>query len=277
MLVLWYDWMPDGQERTFSHGTSPDLLHWTWHRPVLSITDEAYPDGQGRFQDRNIWAPHVIPYDGVYYLFYTSVNRHVSQSISLATSANLFHWTPHPQNPVFTLEGVEWANWERDRWADCRDPMVLRDGERFLLYVTAQAAVGDPIGLVAVAESTDLLHWKNPRVALRGPHACESPQVWKSGERYYMTTSAFGQGCWESADPVGGWKPSPFPRPPITERERFVSTSPSYAEEVVLLDDGSLLIASLTFRHWGNTIYFFRVVTDEAGRPVRYESRFDLP
>jgi len=32
-----HDWIPAGNERTFSHGTSKDLRNWTYHKPVISI------------------------------------------------------------------------------------------------------------------------------------------------------------------------------------------------------------------------------------------------
>lgn len=273
-------WEADGQERTFSHSTSPDLRHWTRHAPVLSITDRTHPDGVGTYEDRNIWAPHVIRHGDLYYMFYTSVNQHVSQSISLATSKDLFTWEERPENPVFTLEGVKWADWNRDSWADCRDPMVLIDRqgdgpERFLLYVTAHAASGDPRGLVVVAESEDLVHWRNPRIAIRGPHAIESPQVWKEGNTYCMATSAAGNNTWTSNDPVEGWKQSGFPRPPIQDVERYTQPLGSYAEEILRTANGDLIMAGLTFRHWGNSIYIFKVETDPVtAEPIGYITPF---
>ena len=108
-----HDWMPNGNERTFSHGTSNDLINWEYHKPVLSISDNDYSDGEGKYENRNIWAPHIVKKGDTYYMFYTSVNSHVSQSVSLATSKDLFNWTKHKNNPVATMEGVEWATWKR--------------------------------------------------------------------------------------------------------------------------------------------------------------------
>ena len=68
-----HTWEADGQERTFSHASSVNLRDWTSHPPVISISDDAYADGKGRFKDRNVWAPHVIRHDGRYWMFYTSV------------------------------------------------------------------------------------------------------------------------------------------------------------------------------------------------------------
>lgn len=267
-----HDWEPDGQERAFSHLSSPDLHTWTVHPPVLSITDDTYPDGEEHYQDRNVWAPHVIEHEGLYYLFYTSVNEAMSQSISLATSPDLFEWTPHEQNPVFTLESADWAHWFRDSWSDCRDPMVLEAEGRFYLYVTAHAkeAVDGQKGIVAVSTSDDLVSWSTGRIAVRGDNAMESPHVWKTGDRYHMTVSAGGHGTYISDDPASGWRRQAFPRPDVAAVETHIETSRGYAEEAVPLGDGTHLVAVLTWRHWGNTIYFFRTQM-EAGRIAGYE------
>lgn len=266
-----HDWQAQGQERTFSHGSSADFRDWTMHPPVISINNAEYPDGRGRYQDRNVWAPHVIEHAGRYWMFYTSVNQHVSQSISLATSPDLFDWTEHPRNPVFTLEGVEWADWARDRWADCRDPCVLKVGDRFYMYVTASAKPPGARGAVVVAESDDLIHWRNRTIAVRRSIASESPQVWRVGDQYCMTTSSHGGTTYVSDHPAHGWVERVFPRPPVLEVEKYVETSPSYAEEVCRLADETYLIAGLTWRLWGNSIYIFRMHVQD-GAPARYES-----
>lgn len=271
-----HDWQPKGNERTFSHGTSKDLKNWTYHEPVLSISDRDYADGNEKYENRNIWAPHVIRKGDVYYMFYTSINNHVSQSISLATSKDLFNWTKHDKNPIVTLEGLDWADWGRDRWADFRDPMVLDDGNgKYYMYVTGtHKREGDTeIGSVTVLESEDLTNWKNPQSAVDFKHAMESPQVWKSKGKYYMTTSAAGHGQWESDNPVTGWKKSDFARPHLQSFEdRIELGAGSYAEEVIRLEDGTLIMGSLTWRHWGNSIYLFEVVEDkETGKPIGYK------
>ena len=269
-----HDWQPDGNERTFSHGTSKDLRHWEYHPPILCISENDYPDGNGKYEDRNIWAPHVIHHKGTYYMFYTSVNEHVSQSVSLATSKDLFNWTKHDKNPVVTLEDSDWAYWKRDGWADFRDPAILVDGNKFYMYCTVYAKDGR--GTVSVCESSDLINWTTPTVAAVGKPAMESPQVWKQGDNYFMTTSSTGAGTWKSKHPDKGWVEVGFPRPPVQTLEKQVPTSVSYAEEVAPLGDGNLLMASITWRHWGNSIYLSKIISDDEGQPIRYESPFML-
>jgi len=80
--LAYRDWGPGGNHRTFSHGSSADLRNWTYHKPALTISDDTYPDGNGMYKDRNVWAPHVVFHDGTYYMFYTSVNEYVSQPLT---------------------------------------------------------------------------------------------------------------------------------------------------------------------------------------------------
>lgn len=270
-----HDWIVDGNERTFSHGTSPDLRNWTYHEPVLSISDKKYSDGNGCYEDKGVWAPNVLYHQGKYYMLYTSTNEYVSQSISLAISEDLFHWKKYEKNPVFNLEGLYWANWARDRWADCRDPEIFKDGDTFYMYVTAHAVAGDPRGIVVVAESKDLIHWANPKIAARHRHAMESPQVWKNGDKYFMTTSAHGGGVWVSDKPDSGWKLTNFARPNIQAYEKHVQTSGSYAEEVFDCGDKDV-IAGLTWRHYGNTIYIFQIGYNKDGCVESYLSPFEI-
>lgn len=258
-----HDWVPDGQERTFSHASSQDLRHWTIHPPVISISDQPYPDGRGRFKDRNVWAPHVIERDGRYWMFYTSVNQHLSQSISLAMSPDLFEWTEYEHNPVFTPEGIEWVNWARDSWGDCRDPMVLREGDVFYLYATVNLKPPGETGGVIVVQSTDLLHWHQPRIAVRGRMVSESPHVFKIGDRFFMATSSIGAATYASNHPATGWHRIDFSRPDVQAAERWVSTSRGWAEEVIHWDTNELLMGVITFRHRGNSIYLFRMKTRE--------------
>jgi len=49
-------WRQDGQGRTFSHASSPDLRNWDYHKPVITIHNRKYSDGDGFYQNRNVWA-----------------------------------------------------------------------------------------------------------------------------------------------------------------------------------------------------------------------------
>jgi len=146
----------------------------------------------------------------------------------------------------------------RNQWGDYRDPVVLatkdeNGKDKFYMYVTAQARKGEKRGAVSVSESDDLIHWSVPKIAVRGNVISESPQVWEKNGTFFMATSAVGSDTYTSKYPDKDWKKTPFARPKITDFEKYVGTSGLYGEEVVKLNDGSLILAMMTFRHWGNS------------------------
>src|SRR5699024_342234 len=66
--------------------------------------------------------------------------------MTLATSEDLFTWVRHEQ--VLFEDGF-----------DARDPMVLHDGRRWLMYYTRTSAPEGGFHQVAVRTSADLLTW----------------------------------------------------------------------------------------------------------------------
>src|SRR5207245_11603770 len=100
--------------------------------------------------------------------------------IHLATSPDCWEWTRHPENPVI-VDGYE-----------ARDPMVLRVGDRWLMYYTATATPQGGHHIVAAAESDDLVHWTGRHVVYEdemvgtsaGP--TESPFVVERDSTYYL-------------------------------------------------------------------------------------------
>src|SRR5690606_26092024 len=105
-------------ETSFVHASADDLedADWTIHDPVLHART-----GIG---ETHVWAPHVIAHDGRYWMFYAGGTAdHTAYRITLATREDLFTWTPH--EPVLFEDGY-----------DARDPMVLRVGQRWLMYYT---------------------------------------------------------------------------------------------------------------------------------------------
>src|SRR5699024_3415732 len=126
-------------ETMFLHASADDLegAQWTIHDPVLHARRE-----QG---ETHVWAPHAIHHDGRCWMFYAGgTSDHAAYRMSLATSEDLFTWTRHEQ--VLFEDGF-----------DARDPMVLHDGRRWLMYYTRTAAPEGGFHQVAVRTSADLL------------------------------------------------------------------------------------------------------------------------
>src|SRR5690625_2061492 len=121
----------------FLHASAQDLTdaEWTVHDPVLHARTE--------IGETHVWAPHVIHHDGRYWMFFAGGTAdHTAYRMTLATSDDLFTWTRH--EPVLFEDGF-----------DARDPMVIHDGRRWLMYYTRTSAPGGGHHQVAVRSSED--------------------------------------------------------------------------------------------------------------------------
>ena len=189
---------------TFGHATSTDLVHWEIQPPCLTVT-------HGGVDAYQVWAPGVTEKDGVYYMYYTGVNIHVSQCICLATSRDLYTWEKYEGNPV-VLPG-EWGAWREDAWSDCRDSMVFLDddGTAYMYYCTARRTEdGGMKTALGISSSRDMIHWQD-----EGAYSfdicditLESPFVLKCDGKYYLfyTNCGHGTSYAVSDNPITGWK-----------------------------------------------------------------------
>jgi len=160
---------------SFVHATSESLTHFPWDKePWALIRSSDY--GETR-----LWAPHVIEHNGLFYMYYCAGGPTDSTfNIYLATSTDMFNWTRHEANPM-TTDGYH-----------ARDPYVLKDGDRWIMYYTATHKPTGGHRVIACVTSTDLIHWGNRKVvwvdtgvgAIGGRN--ESPQVVRRGDYYYL-------------------------------------------------------------------------------------------
>lgn len=201
---------PEYPSFNFGHAVSGNLVDWDIKDPVLQTVEE----GEG-FDTYQVWAPHIIKHQGKYWNFYTGVNDSVSQAICLATSDDLYNWERYDANPIIT--SLPWGAWSETAWSDCRDPMVLKDGDVFYCYYTAARVNPDTDqteSCLGVASSKDLLNWKDEGFR-RLEHTLttppESPFVVKRKGEYYLfyTNYKYGIVYVKSDDPLIGWKENP--------------------------------------------------------------------
>ena len=59
-------------EKDFGHAISTDLYHWQQLPPVMAV------DPQG-WDNRHVWAPHIVYSLGLYWMYYTGVTHRPPQ------------------------------------------------------------------------------------------------------------------------------------------------------------------------------------------------------
>ena len=162
------------EEVFLTHVTAPDLFGpWTKQADVMHADIAA--------GETVVWAPQVIRHDGRWWMFYCGGDADPKRfRICLATSDDLFTWTRSPANPLL-----------RDGY-EARDPMVLRVGDEWVLYYTANLAPQGGAHVVAAVTSRDLVQWSDKRVVFTsersgtGGGPTESPFVVARGGKYLL-------------------------------------------------------------------------------------------
>ena len=139
-----------GNEIYFGHASTSDFFDWEVHDPVMLIRSNSW-------EEAHIWAPFILKRGDTFIMFYTGVNRHISQDIGLAFSKNLFDWERWERNPISPCKGKSWAFWRADGISSCRDPHVLvHDGRVWMTY-TANTQEG--ASCIALTSTQDIVTW----------------------------------------------------------------------------------------------------------------------
>ncbi|MBN1457675.1 MAG: ADP-ribosylglycohydrolase family protein [Sedimentisphaerales bacterium] len=167
--------MNPGDEDELVHA-SCETLDGVWEKEPFALT--VRPD----LKETYLWAPYVVKDNDVYYMYYCAGGWPNDQhQISIATSKDLYTWKRYEKNPII-VDGY-----------DARDPFVLKDGGRWILYYTATSTPKGGNHVVKAITSTDLLDWSKKPVTVYkdkstgtwgGP--TESPYVIKRGDYYYL-------------------------------------------------------------------------------------------
>ena len=146
---------------TIGHACSPDWIHWE------VLPDALGPGKTGEWDDLATWTGSTITKGDSWYLFYTGVNeaeKGLVQRIGVAVSLDLLHWEKYSGNPIIEADPLWYELLDLAAWHDLawRDPWVFEHQGKYYAYITARAKLGDPSarGVIALAESADLLNWK---------------------------------------------------------------------------------------------------------------------
>lgn len=207
-------------ETNLAHATSPSLVEGPWRKEPFAMSAD-----RERWGETHLWAPHVVTCDGLYHMLVCAGGEsHAAYKIHLATSSDLRSWVRHPANPV-VVDGF-----------DARDPNVLRDGDRWLMYYTATSEPEGGHHIVACRTSLDLVTWSERQVVFTDPEIgtfggpTESPFVVRRGRSYYLFICC--KGGYDSTDVYRSDDPCRFPL------ENRVARLGVHAAEVIRDVDG---------------------------------------
>ena len=221
--------------RDFGHAVSTDLKEWYPLQPALE-------SGKSGFDCYQVWAPHIVEKDGLYYMFYTGVNENAAQTVGLATSSDLYHWTKYEKNPL--LHTSEWGYWGADHWSDGRDPMVMEDDSKYYMYYTRSRfdeKRGRYISCVGVSSSENLIEWKDEGTIDIGDdpdYPPESPFMVKRDGKYFLFYTQYfvGTCCWVSDQPIRGFQ----------RQDWSIILQDVSASEIVQTETGEYYISRIT-------------------------------
>ena len=165
------------KEIYFAHATAKTLLQQPWDKQPFALAVAT----NAPWCETHLWAPDVVFYDGLYYMFYCAGGGdHMKYKINLATSPDLKTWTRSPKNPM-VVDGF-----------DARDPFLMRAKDKWVMYYCATSKPERGNHVVAYMTSNDLLTWTNRGIAFTDPSVgtgagnTESPFVVQRGESFYL-------------------------------------------------------------------------------------------
>ncbi len=189
-------------EKQFAYARSLDLCTWEDLGPILTASSS---DG---WESLAKWAPFVLEENGVYYMYYTGVTESYTQSIMVATSSNPADPNSWTQRGMIFQPNHDNMIWQAGRWADCRDPTVVKiDNVYYMLYT----GLDETGGIVGVATALSPLGPWIDWGAITPPvmnSMLESPTLVQYGHFYYLfynNTAAKGERYRYGPAPTGPW------------------------------------------------------------------------
>jgi Beta-fructosidases (levanase/invertase) len=207
-------------EHRFFHITANSLKQSKWQDHGYAMT--AQPG-----KEKVLWAPHVIKNKSTYHMFYNIGNMQESApntpswgQLCLATSNDLFNWTRHPRNPIFSDPG------------HARDSYIMKYKGRYYYYYTKTFNEVDLRSCVAVRTGPDLFHWSGPAIAHVQPFKvdwggdAESPFVVRYKGLFYLFICR-AMTAYNQTDVYWSDNPEHFPN------ENLVGTLPVHAAEII--------------------------------------------
>jgi predicted GH43/DUF377 family glycosyl hydrolase len=229
---MWYEGAPAGNKSSVGYATSSDGLNWTKYpgNPIM-IPSEPWEGGHNGFVGETSPAT-VLKEDGIYKMWYHSINASKVRQIGYATSTDAINWSKYRGNP--TLRPGSPGAWDS---GGIGEPTVIKVGSIFYMYYM-RTIEKHGIGL---ATSPDGIYWTkysdNPILTVGKPGswdggAMQIGGVVHEGNMFHMWFRArdaqwnFAIGYAWSVDGKG-WAKSPKnpilskPNPPIRKGDDY--------------------------------------------------------
>lgn len=148
----------------WGHFSSPDLIHWTEHKPVLT------PDKD--YDKNGIWSGcAVINDEGVPQIIYTAGGDEMGVGIAFPKDDELIEWKKYEHNPVISRQPEGYTR------IDLHDQYVWKEGDKWYMIIGygIQNGINDH-GTVLLYKSTNLKKWDFIHLLFEG-----NPELDKSG------------------------------------------------------------------------------------------------
>lgn len=166
----------------WGHFSSPDLVQWTEHKPVLT-PEEGY-DQYG------IWSGHaVIDDSGKPTIMYTGGDgKEFGMCLATSEDEELINWKKFENNPVVQGPPKHFSR------VDFRDPYLWKEGDVWYMII-GFGVVEDSVekGTVLLYKSTDMKNWEYLHPLFTGNHPIddtgifwEMPVFQKIGQKYIL-------------------------------------------------------------------------------------------
>jgi predicted GH43/DUF377 family glycosyl hydrolase len=130
------------------------------HNPVLR------PGEPGAWDEPTVLQPSVILHENVFYLFYSGWQKNGQISIGLVTSADGYHFTKYPGNPILKSRDKEFDSYH------VAAPLIIKDDSGWVMYYNgAETAIYGPgpyIGRATAKELTGPWERMDEPVLMRG-------------------------------------------------------------------------------------------------------------
>jgi len=159
----------------WGHARTKDFLSWE-ELPVALYPDKPY-------DDEGCWSGTAIVKDDTLYLFYASVTKGKTQTVSVAYSKDGVNFEKYEKNPIID-------HYPEDGGPDFRDPAVcFIDGKYYCVMATGHPETKK--GRLVLYESKNLLDWDYNGIMAEWDncHYAECPSIMQTGDRCLLSAS----------------------------------------------------------------------------------------